>query len=154
MLRVCMLSYKCTRISESTREAFEWHETRPSASLAPRILSQFRKCIYSFIDAQPKHRQFLLKRCRFSKWKEMFFGSRCSSMGCFLSSFPQQNSVSPISLLDRLFQLPCFPFWSLLETSSLVPTGFPDVFVYMRYRCSSSCISSYRDTITPCKNSK
>ena len=36
---------------ESTREMFEWHEAKPSASLASRVLSQLPKCIYNLIDA-------------------------------------------------------------------------------------------------------
>ena len=45
---------------ESTREAFEWHEAKPSASLASRVLSQLPKCIHDSIDAQLKHGPFLL----------------------------------------------------------------------------------------------
>ena len=52
---------------ESTRlEAFEWHETKPSASLASRVLSQLPKYIHNSIDAQLKHGPFLLEHCHFS----------------------------------------------------------------------------------------
>ena len=35
------------------REVFEWHEAKPSASLASRALSQLSKCIHNLpIDAQ------------------------------------------------------------------------------------------------------
>ena len=37
---------------ESTREAFEWHEAKPSCSLASRVLSQLPKCIHNSIDVQ------------------------------------------------------------------------------------------------------
>ena len=50
---------------ESTREAFEWHEAKPSASLASRVLSQLPKCIHNSIDAQLKHGPFLLEHCHF-----------------------------------------------------------------------------------------
>ena len=43
---------------ESTREAFEWHEAKPSASLASRVLSQLPKCIHNSIDAKLKHGLF------------------------------------------------------------------------------------------------
>ena len=52
---------------ESTREAFEWHEAKPSASLASRVLSQLHKCIHNSIDAQLKHRPFLLEHCHFKR---------------------------------------------------------------------------------------
>ena len=50
---------------ESTREAFEWHEAKPSVSLASRVLSQLPKCIHNSIDAQLKHGLFLLEHCHF-----------------------------------------------------------------------------------------
>ena len=50
---------------ESTTEAFEWHEAKPSASLASRVLSQLPKCIHNSIDAQLKHGSFLLEHCHF-----------------------------------------------------------------------------------------
>ena len=50
---------------EGTREAFEWHEAKPSASLASRVLSQLPKCIHNLIDAQLKHGPFLLEHCHF-----------------------------------------------------------------------------------------
>ena len=50
---------------ESTREAFEWHEVKPSASLASRVLSQLPKCIHNSIDARLKHGPFLLEHCHF-----------------------------------------------------------------------------------------
>ena len=37
---------------ESTREAFEQHEAKPTASLASRVLYQLPKCIYNTIDAR------------------------------------------------------------------------------------------------------
>ena len=52
---------------ESTREAFEWHEAKPSASLASRVLSQLSKCIHNSIDAQLKHGPFLLEHCHFKR---------------------------------------------------------------------------------------
>ena len=41
---------------ESTREEFEWHEAKPSASLASQVLSQLPKCIqfHNSINAQLK----------------------------------------------------------------------------------------------------
>ena len=59
MLGVRLWSYGCTR--EVGREAFEWHEPKPSASLAPRVLSQLRKCIHNTIDVQLKCGPFLLE---------------------------------------------------------------------------------------------
>ena len=50
---------------ESTREAFEWPEANPSASLASRVLSQLPKCIHNSIYAQLKHGPFLLEHCHF-----------------------------------------------------------------------------------------
>ena len=47
------------------REAFEWHETSPSASLTSRVLSQLPKCIHNSIDAQLNHGPFLLEHCHF-----------------------------------------------------------------------------------------
>ena len=47
------------------RETFEWHEAKPSASLASRVLSQLPKCIHNLIDAQLKHGPFLLEHCHF-----------------------------------------------------------------------------------------
>ena len=52
---------------DSTREAFEWHEAKPSASLASRMLSQLPKCIHNSIDAQLKHGPFLLEHCHFKR---------------------------------------------------------------------------------------
>ena len=52
---------------ESTREAFEWHEAKPSASLASRVLSQLPKCIHNSIDAQLKHGSFLLEHCHLKR---------------------------------------------------------------------------------------
>ena len=52
---------------ESTTEAFEWHEAKPSASLAFRVLSQLPKCIVNSIDAQLKHGPFLLEHCHFKR---------------------------------------------------------------------------------------
>ena len=52
---------------ESTREAFEWHEAKPSASSASRVLSQLPKCIHKSIDAQLKYGPFLLEHCRFKR---------------------------------------------------------------------------------------
>ena len=48
---------------ESTREAFEWHEEKPNASLASQVFSQLPKCIHNSIDAQLKHGPFLLEHC-------------------------------------------------------------------------------------------
>ena len=39
---------------KSTRETFKWHEAKPNASLAFRVLSQLPKCIHNSIDAQLK----------------------------------------------------------------------------------------------------
>ena len=50
---------------ESAREVFEWHEAKLSASLASQVLSQLPKCIHNSIDAQLKHRPFLLEHCHF-----------------------------------------------------------------------------------------
>ena len=52
---------------ESTREAFEWHEAKTSAFLASRVLSKLPKCIHNLIDAQLKHRPFLLEHCHFKR---------------------------------------------------------------------------------------
>ena len=52
---------------ESIREAFEWHEAKPSASLASRVLSQLPKCIHNSIDAQLNHGPFLLEPCQFKR---------------------------------------------------------------------------------------
>ena len=52
---------------ESTREAVEWHEAKPSASLASQVLSQLPKCINSSIDAQLKHGPFLLEHCHIKR---------------------------------------------------------------------------------------
>ena len=48
---------------ESMREAFEWHEVKPNASLAFRVLSQLPKCIHNSIGAQLNHGPFLLELC-------------------------------------------------------------------------------------------
>ena len=48
---------------ENTRKAFEWHEVKPSASLASRVLPQLPKCIHNSIDAQLTHGSFLLEHC-------------------------------------------------------------------------------------------
>ena len=39
---------------ESTRDAFEWHEAKPSASLASRVLSQLPKRIHNSITVAHK----------------------------------------------------------------------------------------------------
>ena len=52
---------------ESMREAFEWHEGKPSAFLASRALSQLPKCTHNSIDAQLKHGPFLLEHCHFKR---------------------------------------------------------------------------------------
>ena len=52
---------------ESTREAFEWHEAKPSACLASLVLFQLPKCIHNSIDAQLKHGPFLLEHCHFKR---------------------------------------------------------------------------------------
>ena len=48
---------------DSKREAFEWHEAKPSTLLASRVLSQLPKCILNSIDAQLNHGPFLLEHC-------------------------------------------------------------------------------------------
>ena len=48
---------------ESTREAFEWHEVKPSAFLASRVLSLLPMCIHNSINAQLKNGPFRLKHC-------------------------------------------------------------------------------------------
>ena len=52
---------------ESTREAFEWHEAKPSASLASQVVFQLPKCIHNSIDAQLKQGPFLLEHCHFKR---------------------------------------------------------------------------------------
>ena len=52
---------------ESTRDAFKWHEAKPSASLASRVLSKLPKCIHNSIDEQLKHGPFLLEHCHFKR---------------------------------------------------------------------------------------
>ena len=53
---------------ESTREAFGWHEAKPGASLASRVLSQLPKCIHNSIDAQLKHGPLrFLEHCHFKR---------------------------------------------------------------------------------------
>ena len=52
---------------ESTREAFEWHEAKPSASLASRVLSKLLKCIHNSVDAQLEHGPLLLEHCHFKR---------------------------------------------------------------------------------------
>ena len=52
---------------ESASETFEWHEAKPSASLASRVLSQLPKCIHNSIDAPLKHGPFLLEHCHFKR---------------------------------------------------------------------------------------
>ena len=37
------------------REAFEWHEVKPSASLASGVLSQLPKCIHNSINERMDH---------------------------------------------------------------------------------------------------
>ena len=51
---------------ECAREVFEWHEVKPSASLASQVLSQLPKCIHNSIDAQLKHGPFLLNIAAFN----------------------------------------------------------------------------------------
>ena len=52
---------------ESTREAFELHEAKTSASLACRVLSQLPKCIHNSIDAKLKRGPFLLEHYNFKR---------------------------------------------------------------------------------------
>ena len=63
MLGVCLSSYVHAESEESTREAFEWHEAKRSASLASQVPSQLHKCIHNSIDVQLKHGPFLLEHC-------------------------------------------------------------------------------------------
>ena len=66
---------------ESTREVFEWHEAKLSASLASRVLSQLPKCIHNLIDAQLKYGPFLLEHCYFKckliKYRILLNHSEC-----------------------------------------------------------------------------
>ena len=48
---------------ESTREALEWQEEKPSAFLTSRMFSKLAKCSHNSIDAQLKHGPFLLEYC-------------------------------------------------------------------------------------------
>ena len=50
---------------KSTREAFEWHEAKPSALLASGVFSQLPTCIHNSTDAQLKHEPFLLEHCQY-----------------------------------------------------------------------------------------
>ena len=43
---------------ESTREMFESHEAKSSASLVSRVLSQLTKCIHKSINTQLNHGPF------------------------------------------------------------------------------------------------
>ena len=67
---------------ESTREAFEWHEAKPSASLASRVLSQLSKYIHNSIDAQLKHEPFILEHCH-SKCKLIKYRILLNHSECF-----------------------------------------------------------------------
>ena len=78
---------------ESTRRAFEWHEAKPSASLASRVLSQLPKCIHNSIDAQLKHGAFLLEHCYF-KCKLIKYGILLNHFECF-------DWLSAITRFDR-----------------------------------------------------
>ena len=46
--------YGRTRKMGEHEEAFKWHGTKPSASLASRVISQFPKCIHNSIEGQLK----------------------------------------------------------------------------------------------------
>ena len=47
--------------------SIEWYEVKLRASLASQVLSQLPKCIHNSIDAQLKHRPFLLEHCHFKR---------------------------------------------------------------------------------------
>ena len=67
---------------ESTREAFEWLEVKPSAPLASRVLSQLAKCIHNSIDAQLNHGPFLLEHCHFKR-KLIMYRILLNDSACF-----------------------------------------------------------------------
>ena len=78
---------------ESTREAFEWHEAKPGASLASRVLSQLPKCIQNSIDAQLKHEPFLLEHCHFRR--------KLLKYGILLNHFKNFDWLNAITRFDR-----------------------------------------------------
>ena len=78
---------------ESTREAFEWHEAKPSAFLASRLLSQLPKCIHNLIDAQIKHGPFLLEHCHFKR--------KLIKYGILLSHFGRFDWLNAITRFER-----------------------------------------------------
>ena len=94
MLGVRLSSYGCTR------EAFVWHEVKPSASLASRVLSQLPKCIHNSIDAQLK-KVLLLEHCHF-KCKLIKYRILLSYSERFdrLNSFTRFDRRTGVRILD------------------------------------------------------
>ena len=132
---------------ESTREAFEWHEAKPSASLASRVLSQLPKCIHNSIDAQLKHGQFLLEHCQFKRklikyrilldysdyfdwlnaitWFDRRMGVRLSRFRCTLVSYKMRAKNCQLCLSLNIIYV-CFlvGYCGICHHASLVSSSY------------------------------
>ena len=98
---------------ESTKEAFEWRKTKPSASLAFRMLSKFSKFFYNSINAQLKARTISFRTELL--FHSVFIRKSVDQSDCFCSSFLYERLV--VSLLFPDSQLPLVLHF-LLETFS------------------------------------
>ena len=87
---------------KSTRETFKWHEAKPNASLASRVLSQLPKCILNSIDAQLKacanERNMLCQRVGHSMLRSFVHhvGLCCMMLAYVPSSLKPVKKIFPI----------------------------------------------------------
>ena len=119
---------------ESTREVFEWHEAKLSASLASRVLSQLPKCIHNLIDVQLKYGPFLLEHCYFKckliKYRILLNHSECfdwlmqshdlismhlSRFRCTLAPYKKRarNTASYVLIFFGPQQIDGYHFWEI-----------------------------------------
>ena len=91
---------------ESTRDAFEWHEAKPSASLASRVLSQLPKRIHNSITVAHKGHHCIRMLClTFRVLYLQFACSICSSHVLF--SIPR----APFAARVLYLQFACSVFF-------------------------------------------
>ena len=123
---------------ESTREAFEWHEAKPSAS---QVLSQFPKCIHNSIDAQLKHGPFLLEHCHF-KHKQIKYR-------ILLNHTEHFDWLNAIMRFDRHTGVHLSRFRCTLDTIQKACEKLPAMFEMNIKLCCSLSLYVFADAPTP-----
>ena len=116
---------------ESTREAFEWHEGKTSASLASRVLFSFSSASMDSL----KDRFFSITAIfSFSKNHLLF----PSSTGYQFRTLARHGDSFSISCSSPSIQLLHYPFTHRSETTFLVAAFFPDLLAFLQYKRTKS----------------